>query len=107
MKGCSLTRLLTGETTKHRDSIYCEFFDSLALYDPPPMAVCVRNEQYKMAYYQNLPCGELYDLQNDPSENNNLRDVYSSRKTREMMTQLAVSRMIDTVDPRPERKCMW
>lgn len=107
MQGRSLTRLLTGETTKHRDSIYCEYFDSLALYDPPPMAVCVRNEQYKMVYYQKLPIGELYDLEKDPTETNNLWDVSSARAAREMMTQLAVSRMIDTVDPRPERTCMW
>jgi hypothetical protein len=71
------------------------------------MAVCVRNEQFKMVYYQNLPMGELYDLEKDPSETNNLWDVSSFRAAREMMTQLAVSRMIDTVDPRPERKCMW
>lgn len=101
------TRLLTSETTKHRNSIYCEFLDSLALYDPSPIAVCVRDEQYKMVYYQNLPIGELYDLENDPAETNNLWNVSSSRTAREMMMQLTISRMIDTVDPRPERKCMW
>jgi arylsulfatase A-like enzyme len=107
MQGRSLTSLLTGQTTRHRDSIYSEYFDSLALYDPPPMAVCVRTEEYKMVFYQRLPVGELYDLQKDPDETNNLWDTTSARSAREMMMQLMASRMIDTVDPIPERKCMW
>ena len=107
MQGRSLTRFLTGETTTHRDSIYCEYFDSLALYDPPPMSVCVRTEEYKLVYYQNLKDGELYDLVRDPEETNNLWDASSSQSARAMMTELMVVRMIDTVDPKPERKCMW
>jgi arylsulfatase len=107
MQGRSLNALLTGQTTRHRDSIYCEYFDSLALYDPPPMAVCVRTEEYKLVFYQKLPMGELYDLQKDPSETNNLWGESSARSAREMMMQLMASRMIDTVDPLPERKCMW
>jgi len=107
MQGRSLTGLLTGQTTRHRDSIYCEFFDSFALYQPPPMAVCVRTEQYKLACYQNLAAGELYDLEKDPNETNNLWDAASARATREMMMQTAVSRMMDTIDPAPERKCQW
>jgi hypothetical protein len=107
MQGRSLTSLLTGKTTKHRDSIYCEYFDSLALYNPPPMAVCVRTENYKLAYYQNLGIGELYDMEKDPDETNNLWDVSGARSARAMMMETAMSRMIDTVDPIPERKCMW
>lgn len=71
------------------------------------MAVCVRTEEYKAVFYQKLPVGELYDLQNDPDETNNLWDVSGARSAREMMMQLMASRMIDTVDPIPERKCMW
>lgn len=107
MQGRSLTGLLTGATTGHRDSIYCEYFDSLALYDPPPMAVCVRTQEHKMVFYQQLPGGELYDLEKDSAETNNLWDTSSSQPTREMMMQLLASRMIDTVDPLPERKCLW
>lgn len=107
MQGRSLTRLLTGQTTRHRDSIYSEFFDSFALYEPPPMAVCVRTEEYKINFYQNLPVGELYDLEKDPCETNNLWDDSGARATKEMMMQVLLSRMIDTVDPAPERKCMW
>src|SRR5579875_1834442 len=107
MQGRSLTPLLTGKTTEHRDSIYCEYFDSLALYDPPPMAVCVRNEQYKIVYYQKLKSGELYDLEKDPDETYNLWDSSGARAAREEMMRLMMSRVIDTFDPIPERKCLW
>ena len=103
----SLTPLLTGQTTRHRDSIYSEFFDSLALYNPPPMAVCVRTEQHKLVYYQKLTVGEFYDLEKDPSETNNLWDVASARAARDEMMHKMLERMIYTVDPIPERKCMW
>jgi len=107
VQGRSLTPLLTGQTTEHRDSIYCEYFDSLALYNPPPMATCVRTDQYKLVYYQKLSSGELYDLKKDPSETYNLWDSPSAKPTREEMMHTLVSRMVDTVDPIPERKCMW
>jgi len=107
MQGRSLTSLLSGRNTRHRDSIYCEYFDSLALYNPPPMTLCVRTEQYKMAFYQKLNVGELYDLNADPEETHNLWDSSSARAAREEMMQLMLSRVIDTVDPIPERKCMW
>ena len=107
MQGRSLTPLLTGRTAQHRDSIYCEYFDSLALYNPPPMAMCVRTEQYKMAYYQKLNMGELYDLKADPQETYNLWDSSNARAARESMMQTMLSRVVDTVDPIPERKCMW
>jgi hypothetical protein len=71
------------------------------------MSVCIRTEEYKLIYYQKLAMGELYDLAKDPDETNNLWDASSAKSTRAMMTDLALSRMIDTVDPRPERKCMW
>lgn len=107
MQGRSLTPLLTGQTTRHRDSIYCEYFDSLALYNPPPMAVCVRNEKYKLVYYQKLDSGEFYDLEKDSDETYNLWDSTSARAAREETMRTMMSRMIDTVDPIPERKCLW
>jgi arylsulfatase len=107
MQGRSLTPLLTGRTTEHRDSIYCEYFDSLALYDPPPMAMCVRTEHYKMAYYQKLNLGELYDLEVDPEETHNLWDANNAKAAREAMMHTMLSRVVDTVDPVPERKCLW
>jgi arylsulfatase len=107
VQGRSLTPLLTGQTTRHRDSIYCEYFDSFSLYEPPPMAVCVRTEGHKIVYYQKLEIGELYDLEKDPTETYNLWDSSSAHSLREEMMHTLVARMVDTVDPIPERKCLW
>jgi arylsulfatase len=107
MVGHSLTPLLTGQTAKHRDSTYCEHFDSSSLYDPPPMAACVRTERYKLSYYRNLRTGELYDLQKDPGEVHNLWESPNAKDVREEMTQKLLARMIDTVDPLPGRKSTW
>lgn len=107
VQGRSLTPVLTGKTTTHRDSIYCEFYDSLAIYNPPPMGTCVRNERYKLIYYQGLKAGELYDLDKDPTETHNLWDSSNDRPAREDMMHTLVTRMVDTIDPIPERKCLW
>jgi arylsulfatase A-like enzyme len=107
MQGRSLTPLLTGHATTHRDSIYCEFFDSLGVYDPPPMAVCVRSERHKLVYYHSLKTGELYDLEKDPAETYNVWDSPVARPAREEMMHVMVARMVDTIDPLPDRKCVW
>ena len=65
--GTPLTPLLTGKTTKHRDSIYCEHFDSSFLVrSATDGSRACRTERYKLAYYRNLGAGELYDFQKDP-----------------------------------------
>ena len=103
MQGRSLTRLLTGETTTHRDSVFTEYFDAHSMFDIPPMAASVRTATHKVAYYNDINTGELYDLVADPGERHNLwassnhKDIQS-----EMMTRLA-SRLIGTTDPLPER----
>jgi hypothetical protein len=71
------------------------------------MAMCVRNEQFKFAYYQKLDVGELYDLEKDPNETNNLWDSKSARAAREEMMFTLLSRIADTIDPVPQRKCVW
>ena len=107
MQGRSLTPVLTGQTTQHRDSIYSEHFDSSFLYDPPPMAACVRNERHKLAYYHNLGMGELYDLQSDPGEVRNLWTSAAAKDVRQEMMEKLMGRMVETVDPLPERKSTW
>ncbi len=107
MQGRSLTSVLTGRTTKHRDSVYCEHFDSSFLYDPPPMASSVRTERYKLSYYHNLGLGELYDLEKDPGEVENLWTSPGTKAARAELSELLLGRMVDAVDPLPERKSTW
>ncbi|HTX40014.1 MAG TPA: sulfatase-like hydrolase/transferase [Bryobacteraceae bacterium] len=107
MQGRSLTPVLTGTATRHRDSIYSEHFDSSFLYDPPPMGACVRTERYKLSYFQHLAGGELYDLEKDPGEVENLWASPGAKGVRQEMMEKLMGRMIDTVDPLPERKTLW
>ncbi|MBS1854583.1 MAG: sulfatase [Acidobacteria bacterium] len=107
VQGRSLTRLLTGQTALHRDSIYSEHFDSSFLYDPPPMGACIRTGRYKLAYFRNLGTGELYDLRKDPGEVENLWASPGAKDVRQEMMETLMARMIDTVDPLPERKTPW
>lgn len=107
MQGRSLTGLLTGKTTTHRDSVYSEHFDSSFLYDPPPMAASIRTARYKLSYYHNLGMGELYDLQKDPGEVKNLWASAQNKDIRQEMMEKLMGRMVETVDPLPERKTPW
>jgi len=60
-----------------------------------------------MAYYQKLDVGELYDLEADPEETLNLWDSSNARAAKGEMMQAMLSRVVDTIDPIPERKCLW
>jgi len=107
MQGRSLAPVLTGRATAHRDSIYSEHFDSSFLYDPPPMGACVRTARYKLSYFYHLASGELYDLEKDPGEVQNLWSSPAAKDVRQEMMEKLMGRMVETVDPLPERKTLW
>ncbi|MDE1176335.1 MAG: sulfatase-like hydrolase/transferase [Edaphobacter sp.] len=107
MQGRSLMPLLTGQTTQHRDSVYMEYFDANATYEIPPMLTSVRTDKWKLNYCDKPRTGELYDLEKDPGEFNNLWDDAHARDARERMMHLLVGRMIETTDPLPERHTSW
>jgi arylsulfatase len=79
MQGKTLTPMLTGAATKDRESVYMEYYNAVAKCDPTPMATCVRTDNRKIAYWQTLGTGELYDLPKDPGEFVNL---WARRKRR-------------------------
>jgi arylsulfatase len=107
MQGRSLMPLLTGQTQSHRDSVYSEYLDANATYQIPPMLTSVRTTKWKLNYCNEPNTGELYDLENDPSEYHNQWSNPHFQDTREMMLQKMVSRMIETTDPLPERHAWW
>lgn len=76
-QGKSLMPLLTGQSPSqsHRSSVRSEYFDAL---DPHftggdgTYGTMYRNGRYKLCIYHNKDLGELYDLENDPWEHENL-----------------------------------
>jgi arylsulfatase len=99
MQGRSLTPLLTGQSTTHRDSVYMEYYNAVAKYDPNPMATCIRTADWKMTYWQSLRTGELYNLKADPGEVVNLWNTPANQVAQAGMMQALVDRMIATTDP--------
>ena len=78
-QGQSLLPILRGDANANhlRDFVRCEYFDAL---DPHftdgtgTYATMYRDRRYKLSVYHGHRTGELYDLQNDPWEFNDLWD---------------------------------
>ncbi len=79
MQGKSLMPLLTDQSAvdEHREFVRCEYFDAL---DPfftdgsGAFATMYRNRKYKLSVYHGHDLGELYNLEEDPWEFDNLWD---------------------------------
>ena len=73
MQGRSLLPILKGEAdpTFHRHAVRCEYYDALDLPDAT-FATMFRDERYKLVVYHGRGLGELYDLEEDPGEFENL-----------------------------------
>ena len=107
IQGRSLTGLLEGKTTGHRDSVYMENYVPRMGATKPVLATALRTRTHKLAIYHSLGAGELYDLARDPGEVRNLWDDSAHRGIREELTLELMKRMTDTLDPLPPRVAPW
>ncbi|HUV08175.1 MAG TPA: sulfatase-like hydrolase/transferase [Spirochaetia bacterium] len=75
VQGRSLYSICAGESSAHvhRETVYSEYYNSLVTHrDPVPYVTMVRGRRFKIVCYSGLGTGELYDLANDPQEQENL-----------------------------------
>ena len=75
MQGRSLRPLLEGSVPSehHHDLVRCEYYDALDLPDAS-RATMIRTDQHKLVVYHGHGLGELFDLNADPWEHENLWD---------------------------------
>ena len=69
VQGRSLLPILTGDASSdhHKDFVRCEYFYRSA-DERPAYATMYRDERWKLVCYHGAGLGELFDLQNDPHE---------------------------------------
>ncbi len=108
VQGKSLTDVLTGKTTSHRDSIFCESYGNKVNSTEPTWNVSmVRTRTHKIAICHGTDQGELYDLQADPGEHKNLWNSPAHKDLKAEMMKLCFDRSIATMDPVPLRVAPW
>ncbi|GLX70667.1 sulfatase family protein [Paenibacillus glycanilyticus] len=109
MQGKSLWPYLSANIdTLHREDIYCESNDANFKHNQrSAWATMLRTATHKLVVYHGDSLGELYDLEDDPDEFNNLwhDPAYIAVKL-ELMNRLC-DRMAFTVDPLPPRVAPW
>ena len=107
MQGRSLTPLLTGQTTQHRDSVFMEYINANFTYPTTPMIYSLRTDKWKLNFCQQDQWGELYDLRNDPEEFNNVYTNSHHTDAREQMMHSLMTRLLASIDPIPEKIANW
>ena len=87
MEGKSLLPLLNGSETTWRKSLLVEYYSDTVFPRIDKMGYkAVRTERYKYIQYQDLTgMDELYDLQSDPYELNNL---INKAEAKELLTEM-------------------
>ena len=104
VQGKSLLPLLTGThgTEPHRDSVYCEYYNSWTHGDA--YGTMLRTEDAKIVVYHGTDQGELYDLNADPDEFTNLWDSVAHRDLKLTMMKRCFDRSVLSMDPIPGRR---
>jgi len=111
--GHSLCPILDGSSAAYRPHAYVrsEFYDTLNMHAPdgdpalhvPSYATMYRDARHKLVVYHGNDYGELYDLQDDPNEFDNLWERPEAQETKNRLRQLSFDASITIADAGPRR----
>jgi arylsulfatase A-like enzyme len=92
VQGKSLLPLLDGTPGyTHREAVFSEnWFGRM-----------VRSDAYKMVYYPGKPYGELYNLEEDPAEQDNLWDAADGSPVKRRLKEMLLEWAFESEDPLP------
>lgn len=101
-QGQSFLPLLKDKKAKGREAIYYHYYENGEHSVSPHFGV--RSKRYKLVrFYKRVNSWELYDLQNDPQEMNNLYGDVKYKKITEQMNK-ELNKLIDQYDDNDARK---
>lgn len=109
MAGKSLRALLEGKTDTHRPSVRCEYYRALSPTTPGrenwtgTYATMIRDARYKLITYHGTGKGELFDLESDPGEFDNLWNNPAVANIRFRLVQESFDQTAFAVDPGSEQ----
>ena len=106
MQARSLMPICTGQTDphKHRDQVYCEYYNAMAGHNHSAHGTMIFDGRYKIAVYHGRNEGELYDLETDPHEFNNLWYDSEYTELRFDLMKRCFDASVFTLDPYPPRE---
>ena len=100
----SLLPILSGEASPdyHREFVRCEYYDAVDMPDGT-FATMYRDERHKLVVYHGHGLGELYDLEEDPGEFENLWDDPKHQTLKVVLMQRSFDASMLAMDRGPER----
>jgi arylsulfatase len=103
MQGRSLLQICTGEadSSHHRDFVFSEYYNAWS--HERSYGTMLRTRTEKIVVYHGQDFGELYDLENDSDEFENLWDRLSHADRKLDLMKQAFDASVFTMDPTPPR----
>ncbi|HEX4883813.1 MAG TPA: sulfatase-like hydrolase/transferase [Casimicrobiaceae bacterium] len=105
MQGRSLLPILEGsaDPARHKPHVVCEYNDSVGGLPDHTHGAMVCDGRYKSVVYRGHRIGELYDLERDPGEFDNLWDDPAARDLKAERLRYHLDAMMGTVGVGPPR----